>query len=104
MIEQVRVMGKTYRVVEVPDHTLSGDFIGNHNGRALLISVLDTLAEDQKRETTLHEVLHALSLALNLGLDERQVGALSCGVYALAQDDPAAVRYMLGLDKEATDG
>lgn len=100
MIERVQVLGKTYRVEEVPDHILSGNFVGNHSGRTLLISVLDNLADDQKRETVLHEVIHALNLALALGLDERQVSALSNGLYALAHGDPEATRYMLGLDKE----
>jgi hypothetical protein len=42
-------------------------------------------------ETLLHEVLHAISNALDLQLTEHQVFALSTGVYAVCMDNPALV-------------
>jgi hypothetical protein len=100
VIEQVRIMGKEYRVEEVPESGLTRTTIGSCNERTLTISVMDSLVDKHKRETVLHEVLHALDVALATNLTEQQITALSSGLYALAQDDPDATRYMLGLDKK----
>ena len=51
--------------------------------------VLDsTLSKSQKELTLLHELVHAVDDALDIGLDEGQVRTLAAGIYGLSYTGP----------------
>lgn len=45
-------------------------------------------------DTLLHELLHAIDDAMQLGLKERQVHCVATGIIALFKDNPAFLEYL----------
>ena len=48
----------------------------------------------QRRDTRLHEVIHVIEKQLHLGMEERQVHALACGLLQVLRENPKLVRYL----------
>ena len=47
------------------------------------------------KETLLHEIFHAMSKSLGMGLEERQVLPLGCAWYAWLRENPEQVAWIL---------
>ena len=95
--KKVKILGKRYRIDTVPNSNLDPRNQGHILHTTGRITLLDGMAPDATRETLLHECIHSIVDNLQLGLEEKQVGALSAGLYALAKESPRQVRWMLGL-------
>lgn len=102
--EAISILGRRYQVDWVAEFAGSDDRkgaqIGQHLYSRQIIRVLEGLPGDGARETLLHEALHSLDASMDTNLRESQVARLSVALYALAQESPEAVRWMLNLSEE----
>lgn len=90
----LRVLGYSFRVIEVPrDEAVDNDGTC-HSGRAL-IRVANDLCPDKTAEVTLHEIVHAVSDAVHAELTEEQVAAFARGFYAVCRDNPEYMQQLL---------
>lgn len=80
-VRKITILGKSYSV----------DFKGRDDGMVSLgtmdrsrqrIRVFDDMAYDQRCETLLHEVLHAIDEELKLGLSEVTICRLAVGLHS----------------------
>lgn len=83
--QQVRLSGMTYGVVE--SEVLLDETVGVQSSKKLLIVIDKDLPTEAKASTLLHELLHALSDSLKLGLSENQVCRLEAGLFSLLRDN-----------------
>lgn len=97
MISEIFVFGKRFSVEEVQPGRLAFEEQGSINYGKAEIGLDADVSDHEKRETLLHEVLHAIDHALQLGLNEAQVGALSVGLWAFVQANPQAAAWILNL-------
>jgi hypothetical protein len=72
-----------------------GKLFGRCDSRACLIRVDPDCAADQRRDTLLHEVVHAIDNELDTRMKERQVRLLATGLLHFLRANPEAVRWML---------
>lgn len=98
--QSVKILGKTYTITPVPpkDPTLwystgkreGGYADGSVSFDLQQISINGELHEDRQEEAFLHEVVHVLSHALCLRLDEDQVHRLAAGLFAVIVENDFA--------------
>ncbi|GEM88173.1 hypothetical protein [Meiothermus granaticius] len=86
----LEILGKTWTVEILPESRLNarrevGEIVYTHTS----IAVEDGQSEEQAIDTLLHEAIHAIDYTMAIGLEERQVHALSSGLYALLKQNPA---------------
>ena len=82
----ITILGKPYQIHYV-DKVDDDDNSGESNIRTGEIKVLNALTPHLSRETLLHEIIHIVSDELYLELSERQVAALSVGLYSVYRDN-----------------
>ena len=75
------VLGKTYKITMLPPSDMM-DLFGACDRRTQEIRLVDNMAEDQLRETLLHEIIHIVDRELNLGFPEDVVMRLAVGIYS----------------------
>lgn len=89
--KQLRIIGKRHRVLwEQPLEDRFGDCDQNK----CVIRLAAGMAHDVKRETTLHEVIHAIAMQMNLDVPEEHVRQLSIGLYAVMHDNPKLFEFL----------
>jgi hypothetical protein len=92
---RIKILGKDYELVEYGlTDALEGDQrvrgrMGFTEYATQVIGMLHGLHPDQRRDTLVHEALHAISYQLGLDLSEKTVQRLACGLSALVKDNPA---------------
>jgi hypothetical protein len=65
----------------------SSDGMGRASLKSQTIHIDDTMPDDTKKTTLIHEVLHILSDMNHLGLTEEQVSSLSIGLYSVMKSN-----------------
>ncbi len=98
---KLHLVGKTYDVRH--ESPAAGDRFGECNVDKCRIILSPDHDEQQRRDTLLHEVLHALwgesglpaIGSLTDGLEEVIVRTLTPGLLAALRDNPTLVRYLL---------
>lgn len=55
-----------------------------------------TSAKGRQQEVLLHEVIHVVDFAAQLGLTEAQTHALANGLFAVMRDNPEFVEFVTG--------
>ncbi len=105
MIEQLRILGKTYQIVrtEHVDGLSAGEYFGSCDHTRSILTINARQEIQQERDTVLHEVLHAIDYTMQLGLKERQVHALGSGLLAVLTDNPELAFYLAGHLVEVVD-
>lgn len=94
--KQLRIIGKRHRIEwEVPLEDRFGDC--DQNGCKIRIAA--GLPHDVKRETTLHEVLHAIAMQMNLDVPEEHIRQFSIGLYAVMHDNPKLVGFLTEVEE-----
>lgn len=97
MINELHIFGKLYTVKESPDCGLDPRLQGAINYQKATITIGADLAEGVKQETVLHEIVHGIEHEMQLELTEKQVGALSVGIWAFVQANPEQAQWIFGL-------
>lgn len=94
MISRLKILGKSYTVEQDPDLMVTEEEAGHIHVFKQLIKVAPNQHPEQLREVVLHEVIHALEGELGIELEERDVQALSAGMFAVLKDNPEFVRWL----------
>lgn len=95
MIETLRILGKAYVIEWVEgdkDSTDYGECFHDH----CRIQVATFQCDQQRHDTLLHEILHAVDHEMHCALSEAQVRRMATGIYAVLRDNPALVAYLTG--------
>jgi len=82
-IATVRVIGKTYKLLEVD----SLDNQGLCEDDKQQISIRKGMPIESWADTVIHEITHAIDFNLKLGLSERQVHCIGSGLWAVLADN-----------------
>ncbi|MFH2075290.1 MAG: hypothetical protein ABIJ57_08085 [Pseudomonadota bacterium] len=102
----IRHGGLTYTVEWVDgevDPLVEDKYCGRvlHMEQRVVISCRTT--EERRRESLLHEIIHIVDYAGDLGLSEKKVRRLGRYLFAAFQDNPEAARYIMGAQDERED-
>lgn len=85
--ESLWILGAEYDVIIRDDDHFGDAYHGTYDSRKQQINLYADMTESRRAETLLHEVVHALDDALDLGLEERQVQVLSRGLFTVLRDN-----------------
>lgn len=87
---KIRVLG-----VDLTIQTANcGTSLGFFDAGAATIFLREGMNRQATKDVLLHELVHAVSHALDLGLDERTTSAVSRGLLAIVSDNPALLRWL----------
>jgi hypothetical protein len=89
----VDVLGKPYRVQLIERD--SGDY-GECFSDQCRIEVATYQCEAQRRDTLLHEILHAVDHEMNCRMSEPQIRRMATGLLAVLRHNPALVAFLTG--------
>ena len=84
---KLKIIGKTYDISFVAQEELPKDY-GECNDEQQTIKIRKDLNAEHQADVLLHEVLHAVSFAMNAKLSERQVHTVASGLLAVIYDNP----------------
>ena len=93
----IKILGKKYKVVKVPMHSLTDRYCGMTESSKQLITIGAGLENDHLMETLLHECVHAIDFAMATKLSERQVEAFANGLYAFFIDNNISLEKLTEL-------
>lgn len=89
----VDVLGKPYRVELIQRD--SGDY-GECFSDQCRIEVATYQCDTQKKDTLLHEVMHAIDHEMNCRMSEPQIRRIATGLLAVLRQNPALVAFLTG--------
>ena len=86
---ELNIGGHDYKIIELPLKHEDGskELYGRHLVKENVILINKDIAESRKKETLIHEVLHAIFYNTGLEHDERQIEAISNGLFQLGVGD-----------------
>ena len=90
---KINILGKIW-TAKVASPVLGQDS-GNSDFDKCLITHSTDECEQQRRDTLLHEIIHAISDSVKLNMKEKQVHALACCMLQVLRDNPELVEYLL---------
>lgn len=93
-VKGIKILGKTYAVSGAESLHADGR-IGQHSSNKLEMKYCTEQAEEQCKDTMLHESIHAIDYILQLGLREKQVHCLSAGLLEMLKANPKFTRWLL---------
>ena len=95
--ERIKIISKRFNIKYVPEGTegLPIEDKGQCDSLNQQILIEDGLKYDTQKETLAHEVFHAVSDEMSLGLTEEQVDGLGKGVLAVLMDNPSFAKFLL---------
>lgn len=69
--------------------------VGYNNCNTQHIFVLENQAEDSKKDTVLHEILHVLDYEYQLSLKERQIHCLAAGIFSVLKANKELGKWLI---------
>jgi hypothetical protein len=87
----IDVIGRKYQVEY--DDSLKG-LLGVCDSDGLKISILPGQVKAMELDTLLHEVVHAIEIAMLLNMTERQVYCVTVGLLAVLKNNPHFLEYL----------
>lgn len=91
--ESLDILGKRYAVVMIERE--SGDY-GECISDQCRIEVATYQCEDQRRDTLLHEILHAVDHEMHCAMSEPQTRRMATGLLAVLRQNPELAAFLLG--------
>ena len=95
----IKILGKPYRVEEVPSGALNGP-LGGADFVRQVISIDAALEDHMALATLLHEVIEVLNYTLALGLDEPVIMALEAGIFDFLVTNKKYLQAIMELSDE----
>ena len=94
--KSLRIIGKDYSVetskkIDYGDDILHGMCIDTKC--KIQISTEDD--KQQQKDTLIHEAIHAIDYAMDIGLKEKQVRLLGTAIYSLLNENPELIEWIL---------
>ena len=95
MIDNVDILGKPYRIelVKKKGSDYGECFVDQCN-----IEIASYQCDMQKRDTLLHEILHAVDHEMGTDMSEPQVRRMATGMLAVLRHNPALVAFLTESD------
>lgn len=90
----IRVFGKKHSVIWECDNL--GDASGEINFGPCVISIAGKIADDEAKETLLHELIHAVEHQLGIDIPEQKLRGFSVGLFAVMRDNPELPDFLFG--------
>ena len=87
----IKIAGKPYTVSK----TSGTGLLGECKSTPLTITYEVNQADDQLRDTILHECLHAMDYAVRIGLKEKQVHALSAMLILFFKENKKLANWLV---------
>ena len=87
MITTIRIAGVDYSITYTPKPELENVLAFIDFGRNI-IQVNSNYPKETQQLSLLHEIVHGVNYAYNVGMTEEQVEAFSRGYYAMTKDNP----------------
>ena len=84
-IKSVKVLGITYQVKYIESCDRNDTFMGRCDGKLAVITIAKEMPKELQAQTLTHEVIHAISNILELGLTETQVSGLAAGMLSIEE-------------------
>ncbi len=94
MPDSLDIFGKCY-VIEPKEAEPSGTDYGECDADQCRIQIAEFQCEQQKRDTLLHEAMHAIDHELHCNMSEAQVRRMATGVLAVLRQNPALAAFLL---------
>lgn len=96
-VKRVRIIGKYYSVNPVSGRQFSGnEHYGEIDYANQRVLYDEEQSGEQLKDTLIHESVHGIDYAMQIGLEERQVAALGTGFYAWMVENKRLVRWIIG--------
>lgn len=89
----MQILSKQYKIEKVQNNEFSDLTIGRVNTKTGIIYIDESLNQDIKDETLLHEVLHVIDDNLKLNLSEEQIIRLSTGLYCILKENNIKINF-----------
>ena len=86
--DRVKIGGLVYDVNQTEYLRLGSDYGGEILLRELVINIRESLNENVKKRSLLHEVIHAICDNLGYGHDEQKIDMFTGALFALIVDNP----------------
>lgn len=90
---KIRVVGRDIAVQYVSEEEMPKNW-GEYDYDTLTVRVRNGQQTAFEADTVLHELIHAIDDAMQLGMAERQVHCTATGLIALLKDNPAFLEYL----------
>lgn len=90
---KLKVLGKDY-TVRIDKKLDQADVCGTCLYSAQLLSLAPRLGPQQRAETLLHELIHAVGGEMGLNISERTVRGLAIGLFQVLRDNPKLIRMI----------
>lgn len=93
----VRILGKTFQLIEEASTAATlaqDDLVGRVNSIKQTIVFAGGQGDEQRADTIVHEIIHALSYAMKLDISEQQTHAMAAGLVAVINDNPALMKAL----------
>lgn len=90
---QVRVIGRDVAIEYVSELPKA---VGEYDYSTQTVRISENQPAVFEADTVLHELLHAIDDAMQLGMSERQVHCTATGIVALFRDNPDLLDYVYG--------
>lgn len=84
-MKQLRILGRPYSIIEKEAHYQDDPMMGRCNTITAQIILRKDLENFGKRQTLLHEIVHAIGDELVLDLTEKQVAAIAIGLASIKE-------------------
>lgn len=91
----VKVLGKTYSISIVEKVDEENSQLGEQDEVAQKIVIRREQHFESFQDTLLHEVIHAVELAMGLELREEQVNGIATGLIQVLRDNPRFARFLV---------
>ena len=92
--DSVEVLGRTFKVrLMAPDEHTDAD--GMMELDKQLISLRLNHSEEYNKDTTLHEIIHAIDEVMNLGMEEHQVHLMAVGLISVLAKNPELSKWLI---------
>lgn len=89
----MQILSKQYKIEKVQNNEFSDLTMGRVNTKTGIIYIDESLNQDIKDETLLHEVLHVIDDNLKLNLSEEQIIRLSTGLYCILKENNIKINF-----------
>ena len=85
MIGNLNILGVQYTVATADACSLPVDYQGLCDSNSATITLRARMAHDVERQVLLHEIIHAIDIALGMNLSEMQVSNIGAGLASIPQ-------------------
>lgn len=91
----LRLCGRVFKLVVERSSTLNRDTLGLHKPWAAQIVIDAEQADEQRKATVVHEIVHDIDHLVHCEMKERDVCAFASALFAIMRDNPSLVRWLM---------